>query len=116
MSVPTAGTRQTSNAPTAAGAVGRTLGARGQHLAAADLGARAQPEPRTEVLDGFEAAQVGTKLGQDLHHRGHTQPVDAREVHPGPVGQHLAGIEFLACLAARAGSLAQINVALSESA
>jgi hypothetical protein len=70
-------------------------------LAPADLGTRAQPEPRTEVLDGGEATQVGAELRQDLHHRSQAQPVDAREVHASPVGQGLTGIELLALLAAQ---------------
>ena len=37
--------------------VGRPLGLGRQGLTAAYLGARAQPQPRTEVLDGFESTQ-----------------------------------------------------------
>lgn len=66
------------------------------------------------MLDGGEAAQVGAKLGQDLHHRRQAESVDAREVHAGPVGEYLAHIKVLAELAARARCLPQIDVALSE--
>jgi len=90
--------------------VGRAPGARRQHLAAADLGGRAPPQPGTDVLDAFEPAQVGADLAEDLHHRVPLQSVDAREVCACPVGQVRTHVEFRSILAARSRRLAQLDV------
>ncbi|OBQ32587.1 MAG: hypothetical protein AN485_21100, partial [Anabaena sp. MDT14b] len=90
--------------------VGRPLGSCREHLATADLRGRAQPQPRAEVLDVGEAAQVGADLAQNLHHRVQAQPVDAGEVRAGPVGELLANIELRARLATLARGLAQVHV------
>jgi hypothetical protein len=68
---------------------------------------RAQTEPGAEVLDAGEAADIWAYLGEQLHHHRHPQPVDAGEVHAGPVGQALANVVLHARLAARARQLAQ---------
>lgn len=67
------------------------------------------------MLDVGEAAQVRADFGEDLHHGCQAQSVDSREVHARPIGQRLAGVEFLALLAVRARGFAQIDVALSKS-
>ena len=70
-----------------ANSIGRTLRACRHDLAATDLRGRTQRQPRAEVLDVGEAAQVRTQPGEDLHHGRDLQAVDAREVYARPVGQ-----------------------------
>ena len=62
------------------------------------------------MLDVGEVTQVRADLRQDLHHRRNAQPIDAREVHTGPVGEGLSNIERAALFAALLGRLAQVNV------
>src|SRR5260370_18274779 len=80
--------------------VGGTPGARTKHLAAADLGARTQSQPRTGVLDVGKATQVRADLREYRHYRGDRQPVDARQVHSRPARQGRACIKLRGVLAA----------------
>ena len=79
--------------------VGRALGNRGQHPLIWVPGHR--PSQRRSA-DAGEAAQVRADLRQQLHHHGHSQAVDAREVNTRPVGQCLARVDSKRSLAPRA--------------
>ncbi len=87
------------------GAVDAALGGRTEHLAAADLGARAKPEPGSEVLDSGEAAHVGTDLADHRHCGGHVDTVDAGEIDAADLEQMLAYVE-LGRIASAAAALA----------
>lgn len=53
----------------------------------------AQAQPRTEVLDAGKAAQIRADLGEDRHHGGHGQAVDARQAHARPARERGTRVE-----------------------